>query len=157
MKIDTRSRRQAIVSRIVEDTGINEPVIAQLVDHFYSAVRLDPLLDPIFALWINDWPGHIAHLHDFWSGVALMTGRFKGRPIEAHAKLGLSSIHYERWLELFRASAQETCPPRSAAFFIARAERIAATLQAGAARFGDVGIPLRSTGAGATETAVWSP
>ena len=115
------------------DHGIDEPLIRRLVHGFYDAVRCDPLLGPVFAARVYDWEEHLEAMCDFWSGVALATGRYKGRPMQKHLPLGLSPVHFERWLALFAAAAERLCPPPAAAFFIARARRIAESLQLGIA------------------------
>ena len=37
-------------------------------------------------------------------------------------------VHFDRWLALFRQTAEEVCPPEGAAHVILRAERIARSL-----------------------------
>lgn len=112
--------------------GITEAMIESLVRTFYAAVRADAVLGPIFARHIDDWDAHIEKLCAFWSSVTLMTGRYKGRPMQAHAAIcGLSAAHFERWLGLFRQTAWSHCPPGAARVFEDRALRIAASLQAG--------------------------
>lgn len=114
--------------------GVTEPMIRALVHAFYTRVRQDQLLGPIFNGAIEDWDGHLDKLRAFWSSVALMTGRYKGTPMQAHAALpGIGARHFEHWLALFRATAREHCPPEAAALFINRAERIAQSLQLGIA------------------------
>ena len=68
---------------------------------------------------------------DFWSSVALRTGRYHGKPHLAHAGLGLSSELFQRWLALFTETVEELCQPDVAAFFADRATRIADSLQIG--------------------------
>lgn len=150
-------RRRTLVAALVAQTGIDEALISALVSRFYADVRADALLGPIFAEHVHDWDGHLALLADFWSGVALMTGRFKGKPIQVHEPLGLQPKHFERWLQLFRKAAEMTCPPAAAAFFSDRAERIAESLRAGAARSGSVGVAVRQAPVAYTQSAVWSP
>ena len=108
-------------------------MIATLVDGFYGRVRNDPLLGPVFAARIADWEPHLATMRDFWSGVALMTGRYKGKPMQKHFPLGIERAHFDRWLALFEQSAAELCPTPAASFFIDRAHRIAESLQLGLA------------------------
>ena len=124
-------RRDEWVANQIEETGIDEAMIARLVDGFYGRVRSDPLLGPVFAARIDDWEPHLARMRDFWSGVALMTGRYKGKPMQKHFPLGLERAHFEQWLALFEATAAELCPPAAAAFFTDRAHRIAESLQLG--------------------------
>jgi len=65
---------------------------------------------------------------DFWSSVALMTGCYHGSPVARHADLPVTWAHFERWLMLFRETADQICTPAGAAHVIARAERIARSL-----------------------------
>jgi hemoglobin len=71
---------------------------------------------------------------DFWSSVTLMTGRFHGSPMVAHARIPeIRPTHFARWLHLWREAAAELCPPQAAALFIEKAEMIAQSLQFGIA------------------------
>ncbi len=122
-------RRDAWVAQQVAETAIDEAMIRELVDDFYTKIRIDPALGPIFNAHVANWGPHLATMRDFWSGVALMTGRYKGKPMQKHAPLPLRTTHFVRWLHLFRESANSVCPPAAAAFFIDRAERVAESLQ----------------------------
>lgn len=127
------SARIHIRQQMADRTGIDEAMIERLVRAFYGRVQLDPLLGPIFATRIADWDSHIATLCDFWSSVALMSGRYHGQPMPLHAKLPVDGSHFDRWLELFEATAAELCPPVAAGHFIERARRIADSLEMGIA------------------------
>jgi hemoglobin len=112
--------------------GIDEAVVADLVDRFYAAVRGDEILGPVFAARVEDWDDHLAKLRDFWSSVVLMTGRYKGRPMPVHAAMNeISDAHFERWLALFAQTAKAACAPPAAALFIDRSQRIAESLRLG--------------------------
>jgi len=114
--------------------GITEPMIRTLVETFYGRVRQDPQLAPIFNREVEDWDAHLAKLADFWSSVMLMTGRFKGRPMAAHAAVGdITPEHFGHWLALFAATAGEVCPPAAAALFAERARMIGRSLEMGLA------------------------
>lgn len=114
--------------------GVTEEMIRKLVHNFYGRVRLDPLLGPIFNGAIADWDAHLDKLCSFWSSVTLMTGRYKGTPMRVHAELpGIEAAHFDQWLDLFRATARDVCPPAAAALFIDRASRIAQSLEMGIA------------------------
>ena len=76
----------------------------------------------------------------FWSSVALMTGRYHGTPMAKHLPLPVDADHFDRWLELFEATAREICPPEAEAHFVERARRIAASLELGIA--GGQGVML---------------
>ena len=98
--------------------GVTEEMIRSLVHAFYDKVRADPELGPIFAGAISDWGPHLQKMCDFWSSVTLMSGRYHGRPMPAHAKLeGVGAEHFERWLGLFQETAHQVCPPEAAALF----------------------------------------
>ena len=137
-----RMNRQDAVSslepeRIARATGdrarIDEETIRELVHTFYRKVRRDPQLGPIFEKVIgSDWNVHLAKMCDFWSSVVLASGRYKGNPMVAHMRIkAIRPEHFERWLELFRMAAVETCSPEVAAEFLVRAKNIANTLQSG--------------------------
>ena len=91
-------------------------------------MRADDLIGPIFAARIEDWGPHLERMTAFWSSVALMTGRYHGSPVVAHAGLPVTWAHFERWLALFGETAREICPPEGAAYLVERAERIAQSL-----------------------------
>lgn len=126
-------RRAAVTDEIAARTGIDEALLARLVRRFYDKVRADPLLGPVFAERIGDWEPHLERMTAFWSSVALLTGRYRGRPMEKHLPLPVDADHFDRWLELFRQTARETCTPQGAAHVIERAERIAESLELGIA------------------------
>lgn len=130
---DPETRRAAIVRRIEVETGIDEPMIARLVDAFYDRVRADRLIGPVFAERISDWEPHLAQMRLFWSSVALLSGAYHGRPMPKHLPLPVDARHFDRWLELFEATAADACPPAAAAHFIERARRIAESLELGIA------------------------
>ena len=126
-------RRLQITAEIMDRTGIDEPMIERLVRTFYGAVRTDPLVGPVFAERIIDWEPHIQRMCEFWSSVALMSGRYHGQPMVKHMPLPVDGRHFDRWLELFERTAREVCPPAAAEHFIERAQRIAQSLEMGIA------------------------
>ena len=113
--------------------AITEEMIRALVHGFYARVRDDVEIGPIFDRIIaDDWNTHLAKMCDFWSSVMNTTGRYKGRPIPAHVKLtGIEPQHFARWLALFGETADELFDPALAQAFLARAEKIAASLMLG--------------------------
>lgn len=117
-----------------EPAGVTEPMIREVVDAFYARVRRDPALGPIFNRAIADWDEHLAKLADFWSSVLLMTGRFKGSPMSAHAGIPeIRETHFARWLHLFAQTVTEICPPAAAELFVAKSEMIGRSLKLGIA------------------------
>jgi len=127
------ARRERITAEIMQRTGITEAMIERLVHGFYAKVRADVVLGPIFDGHIKDWASHLAQMCAFWSSVALMTGRYHGTPMAKHLPLPVDADHFDRWLELFEATAREICPPEAEAHFVERAWRIAASLELGIA------------------------
>jgi hemoglobin len=134
-------RRAEIVAARVAETGIDEAMVRRLVFAFYDRVRADPVLAPVFEARIADWEPHLERMCAFWSSVALMTGRYHGQPMRAHAPLPVSGAHFDRWLALFEATAGEVCPGPAARFFVAQARQIAASLELGVAAARGVVLP----------------
>lgn len=110
------------------ESGLDDERLIALVHRFYDKIRRDPVLAPIFAERIEDWDSHLERMVSFWSSVTLMTGRYSGTPMRAHAGLPIDWSHFERWLALFSETAAETCPPEGARTVIERARRIARSL-----------------------------
>ena len=119
--------------RGISPIGVTEEMIHALVHGFYARVRVDPEIGPIFAGVIgDDWDAHLAKMCDFWSGVMLTSGRYKGSPMLAHMRLKMiRPEHFQRWLTLFRQTAQDLFAPDIANAFILRAENIARSFQLG--------------------------
>lgn len=113
--------------------GITETGLARLVDLFYSRVRRDPLLGPVFNEAIQEWPEHLEKLQAFWSSVMLTSGRYKGRPLPAHVKHGeaITPASFERWLAIWRETTNEVMPPEAAVALQDKAGRIAESLALG--------------------------
>lgn len=131
--MDPRERRAQITADIVALTGIDEEMIETVVRTFYAKVRQDEFLGPVFAERIADWEPHLERMCAFWSSVALLTGRYSGRPMEKHMPLPVDAAHFDRWLALFERTAHEVCAPAAAEHFIERARNIAQSLEVGVA------------------------
>ena len=112
---------------------MTEAQLTELVHSFYGKVRDDAVLGPVFDHAISDWAHHLGKMVDFWSSVMLTTGRYKGNPLMMHLKhiARIRPEMFERWLELWRETARETLDEAGAAGVIAKAERIAESLQLG--------------------------
>lgn len=114
-----------------EPPAISEEQIATLVDTFYTRVRQDETLGPVFERAIGDeWGPHLARMRAFWSSLLLSSGRYRGNPMLKHLMLlpRIGQQHFERWLNLWRQTAAELLPPSAAAVFVGRAEAIAERL-----------------------------
>jgi hemoglobin len=84
--------------------------IEALVDAFYTAVRKDTALGPVFDQVAKvDWREHLPKICDFWETVLFRTGGYRGSPLAVHLKLALETRMdrpmFDRWLELFKAAA----------------------------------------------------
>lgn len=133
MMNESAERRAQIVAEIMAATGIDDDLIARLVDTFYARVREDAVLGPIFEGHVTDWDTHLSQMRLFWSSVALMSGRYHGRPMPKHMNLPIDARHFDRWLALFETVAIDVCPPKAAEHFLERARRIAESLEYGVA------------------------
>ncbi|MDG4906088.1 MAG: group III truncated hemoglobin [Mesorhizobium sp.] len=111
--------------------GVDRASIGALVRKFYARVREDEQLGPIFTREITgDWGPHLEKMTNFWCSVMLKSGDYHGRPVPAHLKLeDVTEADFDTWLALFRATASDQFEPETAAVFIERAERIAASLK----------------------------
>jgi hemoglobin len=80
-----------------------------LVNTFYSQVRKDEILGPVFNTLIKeeDWPAHLNRMVDFWECNLFFRPTFKGNPVQAHRKVDAdygyhtNETHYIRWVELW--------------------------------------------------------
>jgi len=117
--------------RASERRRIDEDSLRALVDAFYTRVRADPELGPVFNDAIHDWPEHLDRLTDFWSSVMLTSGRYKGQPVPAHKQHGdrITPALFDRWLALWAQTTGELMDPDAAAALQFKAARIAESLQ----------------------------
>ncbi len=114
--------------------GIGEDEIRNLVHTFYGRVREDDVIGPVFSRAVGDWDEHLAKLCDFWSSVVLRTRRYEGRPMRAHLMLpDIRAEHFDRWLDLFEATARDVLTAEAAGVFIQRARMIADSFEFGIA------------------------
>lgn len=110
---------------------IDDASLAVLVERFYARVRQDSVLGPVFEDAVRDWPAHLETLTEFWSSVMLTSGRYHGRPMQAHMRLPIRPEMFEIWLGLWRETASELFAPDPAELLIEKAERIAQSLSLG--------------------------
>jgi hemoglobin len=89
--------------------------IADLVDAFYSRVRDDAFLGPVFEQHVADWSRHLPKMIDFWSSTLRGSKRYRGTPMPVHCALpALTKPMFEHWLDLFAETAR-TQPNRAMA------------------------------------------
>ena len=105
--------------------GIGEDLIRDVVAEFYRRARRHDTLGPVFEAHVRDWDAHLDRMHDFWSAALLRTGRYSGRPVEAHRSIpGITAGHFDCWLSLFEETVRDLCPPDQAEAFLVRAGRM---------------------------------
>ena len=131
--------------------GVDRASIGALVRQFYSRLRKNERLGPIFAREITgDWEPHLEKMTDFWCSVILKTGDYHGRPVPAHLRLkDVTEEDFDIWLALFAETATALFAPEAAAVFVDRANRIAKSLKL--AMF--FRLPVHSLPAGGTAAA----
>lgn len=86
-----------------------------LVDSFYTKIRVDELLGPIFNSHISEekWPEHLSKLTDFWETNLFGVSKFKGKPsakhvqVDANLKHTIDQIHFGKWLQLWFETIDE--------------------------------------------------
>lgn len=110
---------------------LSDEALEELVPAFYTRVRADAELGPIFDGAIDDWPHHLDKLVAFWSSVMLTSGRYKGQPVPAHMKHKdrISPELFDRWLGLWKQTTDDLMAPEAASELQAKAARIAESLK----------------------------
>lgn len=131
MDLERIERARPAAEQPLDHDGIDRAFIGRLVREFYSRVRRDERLGPIFSRHIaGDWEPHLEKMTDFWCSVILKTGAYQGRPVPAHLKLEeVVEGDFAIWLRIFAETARELCPPEVAEIFIDRSQRIARSLK----------------------------
>ena len=93
----------------------NRSDINILVNSFYSKVKVDELLGPIFNAHISDdkWPEHLDKLTDFWETNLFGVAKFKGNPTQKHMNVdknlnySIEQKHFGRWLQIWFETIDE--------------------------------------------------
>lgn len=82
--------------------------IKLLVNEFYSKIRKDELLEPIFFARIGeDWEHHLEKMYQFWNAALFGIKGYVGNPFSKHITLSISTIHFTRWMLLFEETLNE--------------------------------------------------
>jgi hemoglobin len=112
---------------------LNRSTITMLVNDFYTDIRNDSALQPIFDKAVGDhWTPHLGRMVDFWCSVMLSSAEFKGNVYAKHMQLqGVEPDHFRRWLELFESHVRRLFAPTHADEFMLVARRIGGSLQYG--------------------------
>lgn len=89
--------------------------VQTLVHAFYTKIRRDELLGPIFNSTIPNekWDEHLIKLTDFWESNLFGIRKFKGNPTQKHIDLDMrmqNSIeqkHFSHWIHLWFETINE--------------------------------------------------
>ena len=111
----------------------NRDDIDQLMLHFYGRALSDDVIGYIFSdIAKLDLDHHLPIIGDFWETILFQTNSYSkhGRnPMQVHGDLSLKEPlllhHFERWLEIFTATVNETFAGDNAEFIKLRAKAIA--------------------------------
>ncbi|MEM0518731.1 MULTISPECIES: group III truncated hemoglobin [Aequorivita] len=104
--------------------------VSLLVNTFYSKVRKDALLGPIFNGIIDDWETHLELLTDFWETNLLYARKYYGNPLHAHIevdkKVGgtINELHFGTWINLWLETINELFEGETAQIAINRARNM---------------------------------
>ncbi|MCH2095383.1 MAG: group III truncated hemoglobin [Rhodobacteraceae bacterium] len=110
---------------------ITRPDIERVVAVFYAAVRAHPMLGPVFAVHISDWPKHEAKVANFWANAILYERSYDGNPAQVHQRAeNVRPGMFESWLAVFDQTLQTELRPEQAAAWSALAHRIGGSLRA---------------------------
>ena len=92
----------------------NREDVALLVNTFYTRVRENRELGPVFNGIITDWPAHLELLTDFWESQLFLTKRsYSGDPIAVHREVDKTRDHtitmelFGTWLQLWIATIDD--------------------------------------------------
>ncbi len=81
---------------------LNLDDVKLLVNDFYTKIRENELLAPIFNEVIQDnWPAHLEKMYGFWQTILLDVQAYSGSPFLKHAKLPIAAAHFDTWIGLF--------------------------------------------------------
>lgn len=106
------------------------PDVRLLVHSFYSKVREDKLLNPVFQEAIKDrWPEHLDKMVSFWETILLEDYTYSGNPLLHHLPLPIDGTHFSRWLELFHQTVDEHFDGEKAREAHLRAEKMRLVLE----------------------------
>ena len=111
---------------------VNEAQIDRVVAAFYTRVRAHPVLGPIFAAHVTDWPPHEEKIGRFWRNALLYQRCYDGNPMQVHMAAGnVKAQHFPVWLSLFDAVLDQELPQPLAQAWSALAHRIGRGLSYG--------------------------
>ena len=87
--------------------------VSLLVRTFYSKIRKDAFLGPIFNSVITDWETHLELLTDFWETNLFFKRKYFGNPLHAHIEVdkkmdnSINEHHFGAWINLWFETVNE--------------------------------------------------
>lgn len=119
--------------KLIKDIG-SRTDIELLVAEFYSKVKADELLGPVFTEVVRiNWEKHLPLMCDFWENAILFTGSYEGNPMDLHTHLHkampLLQLHFQKWNQLFINTVDELFKGEKALLAKQRALKISEVLQ----------------------------
>jgi hemoglobin len=104
---------------------VTEDQITRVVTAFYAAARVHPVLGPVFAAHVGDWPAHEAKIARFWANAILHAHSYDGNPLAVHRAAGdVKAAMFDDWLALFDRTLAAQLPDETARPWSALAHRI---------------------------------
>ena len=90
----------------------SEEHISILMNSFYAQAMQDEVIGPFFNKAMNfSLEDHLPVIISFWSSLLLDTHTYRGNPMLKHIalnkKMGITSIHFDRWLELWNQTIDQ--------------------------------------------------
>ncbi len=111
---------------------VTEAQIDCVVVQFYARIRAHPVLGPVFAVHVKDWPTHEEKIVRFWRNALLLQHCYDGNPMQVHMAAGnVKAEHFAVWLALFDAVLNQELPQPLAQSWSALTHRIARGLSYG--------------------------
>lgn len=80
--------------------------VEKLVRSFYGKVVEDELLSPHFTS--IHWEEHFPRMIDFWAFILIDKEGYKGNVFDKHSRLALNKEHFERWVQIFCETVDES-------------------------------------------------
>src|SRR5688572_2665898 len=110
----------------------NRTDIDNLMNRFYAIAMTDETIGYVFEIAELDLEHHLPIIGDFWETLLFSSGDYqkhRRNPLQVHADLNektpLFLEHFERWLEIFRETVDESFAGERADFIKIRANAIA--------------------------------
>lgn len=91
----------------------NREDVALLVNTFYTKIRANDELGPIFNTAIKDWDSHLIHLTNFWESQLFRKNVFSGNPLKKHVEVDennnnqLTNDLFGLWLQFWLGTIDE--------------------------------------------------